>query len=171
MSSSGLDGAHEELRRSLQELQMQQKIDDDGVTLTDRSDGRADTEPSIRVSVPTGSASLSQEQVHLPPIQRYVREGYGFRPQSGASTPLTTASTASPITDPNGLGWPGALISHAIPGMTAHSQPKPSYPRCLRIVSQIHRLPIECHSCRTYATRAEDGICRKNHPGMHRRGS
>lgn len=40
-----------------------------------------------------------------------VREGYGFRPVSGASTPVTAvtqiAEQGSPLPDPNGLGWPG----------------------------------------------------------------
>jgi len=38
-----------------------------------------------------------------------VREGYGFRPVSGASTPVATSQIAeqgTPLPDPNGLGWP-----------------------------------------------------------------
>ncbi|KAG2151873.1 hypothetical protein BD769DRAFT_8244 [Suillus cothurnatus] len=37
-----------------------------------------------------------------------AREGYGFRPPSGISTPLTsrTVETGSPLPDPHGLGWP-----------------------------------------------------------------
>ncbi|KAG1820537.1 uncharacterized protein BJ212DRAFT_1340675 [Suillus subaureus] len=39
-----------------------------------------------------------------------AREGYGFRPASGISTPLTLSSRAveggSPLPDPHGLGWP-----------------------------------------------------------------
>ncbi|KAH7931356.1 GTP cyclohydrolase I [Leucogyrophana mollusca] len=39
-----------------------------------------------------------------------VREGYGFRPTSGISTPVTMpsfgAERGSPLPDPNGLGWP-----------------------------------------------------------------
>lgn len=46
-----------------------------------------------------------------------VREGYGFRPASGTSTPLTesfrAADTGSPLPDPNGLGWPGELTLSA----------------------------------------------------------
>jgi len=44
------------------------------------------------------------------PAWPHVREGYGFRPPSGVSTPLTNpshgAETGSPLPDPNGLGWP-----------------------------------------------------------------
>ena len=41
----------------------------------------------------------------------HVREGYGFRPASGTSTPAKSSvpetGAASPLPDPNGLGWPG----------------------------------------------------------------
>ena len=40
-----------------------------------------------------------------------IREGYGFRPLSGISTPLYTskavARVGTPLVDSNGLGWPG----------------------------------------------------------------
>jgi len=40
----------------------------------------------------------------------HIREGYGFRPSSGVSTPLIASTsgqdTGSPLPDPNGLGWP-----------------------------------------------------------------
>jgi len=43
-------------------------------------------------------------------INSHVRQGYGFRPTSGISTPPTTSShgvdRGSPLPDPNGLGWP-----------------------------------------------------------------
>lgn len=35
-----------------------------------------------------------------------IRDGYGFRPPSGGSTPLNQATTPSAIPDVNGLGWP-----------------------------------------------------------------
>lgn len=38
--------------------------------------------------------------------QHGQREGYGFRPLSGSSTPLMVNGTQSPLPDPNGLGWP-----------------------------------------------------------------
>lgn len=44
----------------------------------------------------------------------HLREGYGFRPVSGASTPVATlpsaSETGSPLPDPNGLGWPGTSL-------------------------------------------------------------
>ncbi|KAJ3484348.1 hypothetical protein NLI96_g5708 [Meripilus lineatus] len=40
----------------------------------------------------------------------HVRDGYGFRPASGISTPIIPSQpalgTSSPLPDPNGLGWP-----------------------------------------------------------------
>ena len=38
--------------------------------------------------------------------ERVRREGYGFRPLSGASTPNVPKGAQSPLPDPNGLGWP-----------------------------------------------------------------
>lgn len=34
------------------------------------------------------------------------KEGYGFRPLSGSSTPQIAKGAQSPLPDPNGLGWP-----------------------------------------------------------------
>ncbi|KAL6309568.1 hypothetical protein BKA93DRAFT_723223 [Sparassis latifolia] len=42
-------------------------------------------------------------------LNPHVREGYGFRPSSGVSTPNIPSSSfesGSPLPDPNGLGWP-----------------------------------------------------------------
>jgi hypothetical protein len=108
-------GHHEQLSQSLQELHLRQSQEQEDTAAlgqqqqqqlpTDRSDGKADSEPSVRAPLhPDGF------QVQLPPpVPRQPREGYGFRPQSGASTPLSpgAASTGTPIADPNGLGWPG----------------------------------------------------------------
>lgn len=50
----------------------------------------------------------SSQQLPVRPPWPHVREGYGFRPPSGASTPITNgAERGSPLPDPNGLGWPG----------------------------------------------------------------
>lgn len=38
--------------------------------------------------------------------QHAQREGYGFRPVSGSSTPRKGMGRESPLPDPNGLGWP-----------------------------------------------------------------
>lgn len=54
------------------------------------------------------SQNESPQQAPVRPPWPHVREGYGFRPPSGVSTPLTTgAESGSPLPDPNGLGWPG----------------------------------------------------------------
>lgn len=49
-------------------------------------------------------------------IRSLSRDGYGFRPSSGTSTPLRYSSQpperASPIPDENGLGWPGEHINY-----------------------------------------------------------
>lgn len=34
------------------------------------------------------------------------KDGYGFRPLSGSSTPQLAKGAQSPLPDPNGLGWP-----------------------------------------------------------------
>ncbi len=58
--------------------------------------------------------------------QRHVdalhkREGYGFRPRSGISTPMYTSKAAtaikagSPLPDANGLGWPGEQLLAPLP--------------------------------------------------------
>jgi len=50
----------------------------------------------------------SPPQAPVRPPWPHVREGYGFRPSSGVSTPLINggAERESPLPDPNGLGWP-----------------------------------------------------------------
>lgn len=66
----------------------------------------------------TSTRGPSSEQALLPSAglarsawTPHVREGYGFRPTSGHSTPLLASTSAkgadSPLPDPNGLGWPG----------------------------------------------------------------
>jgi hypothetical protein len=108
-----MDSSSEVLQRSLEALhirqqEQQQQHDPDSVPLTDRSDGRADSEPSTRVPAHLPAGAHPQDRHGLPPpLSRIGKEGYGFRTQSGASTPYTAASTASPLPDPNGLGWPG----------------------------------------------------------------
>lgn len=49
---------------------------------------------------PSASALSASHSQHV------QREGYGFRPLSGSSTPLMANGTQSPLPDPNGLGWP-----------------------------------------------------------------
>ncbi|KIJ70442.1 hypothetical protein HYDPIDRAFT_77547 [Hydnomerulius pinastri MD-312] len=56
------------------------------------------------------SQNSSPSAAPVRPGWPHVRDGYGFRPPSGVSTPLTIAShgaeRGSPLPDPNGLGWP-----------------------------------------------------------------
>lgn len=53
---------------------------------------------------------LASPGLNRPGVGALVREGYGFRPPSGHSTPLNTSisgvEASSPLPDPNGLGWP-----------------------------------------------------------------
>lgn len=52
---------------------------------------------------PSTSATFSLKTT----AERVRREGYGFRPLSGSSTPNAVPQGAqSPLPDPNGLGWP-----------------------------------------------------------------
>lgn len=46
------------------------------------------------------------------PFKDHLRDGYGFRPASGISTPVigTEKSHGSPLPDTNGLGWPGKQL-------------------------------------------------------------
>ncbi|KAH9938579.1 uncharacterized protein B0H18DRAFT_1112718 [Fomitopsis serialis] len=100
------DGGHSaQLSESLQRLQLRQDTDD--------ADPHHDAESSTR-----GEQGEHSDQV--PPLPSpglgrsawspHVREGYGFRPASGHSTPLLASTSAvgrdSPLPDPNGLGWP-----------------------------------------------------------------
>jgi GTP cyclohydrolase I len=73
-------------------------------------DPRSDNDPAPdNVSSSANASRLSWSQ---------AREGYGFRPASGISTPLTVPSRAvegaSPLPDPHGLGWPGTSQSCCI---------------------------------------------------------
>ncbi|KAL5527571.1 hypothetical protein ACEPAG_6372 [Sanghuangporus baumii] len=56
-----------------------------------------------RLDQHSSSAVTAQHASHSQHVQR---EGYGFRPLSGSSTPLMSDGTQSPLPDPNGLGWP-----------------------------------------------------------------
>ncbi|KAI9574992.1 hypothetical protein HD554DRAFT_2166435 [Boletus coccyginus] len=63
--------------------------------------------------IPRGEAQSVNSQHDSPqqvPVRSpwpHVHDGYGFRPPSGVSTPLTHGiEHGSPLPDPNGLGWP-----------------------------------------------------------------
>ncbi|KZT71597.1 GTP cyclohydrolase I [Daedalea quercina L-15889] len=104
MSALPTDASHGALlSESLQRLQQEQ-------ARTDDADPHHDGEPSTR-----GAGSEQVHSLPSPGLARsawspHVREGYGFRPPSGHSTPLLASTSRmggdSPIPDPNGLGWP-----------------------------------------------------------------
>lgn len=77
-----------------------------------------DADPSYHDDKPPARGAGSEQAPSLPSpgLARsawtpHVREGYGFRPPSGHSTPLLASTSGkgadSPLPDPNGLGWPG----------------------------------------------------------------
>lgn len=56
----------------------------------------------------------------LPPLpvartssRAHIHDGYGFRPPSGVSTPLTSTTTEFLVPDLHGLGWPGESTYHS----------------------------------------------------------
>ncbi|KAI0796591.1 hypothetical protein C8Q75DRAFT_741617 [Abortiporus biennis] len=118
MSQPTDSAAHGEmLSESLRKLQIkeQQSSKTSSVSL---DIGSHDTQ--VDGEQPSRSENADQ-QLHLDPQSPstssarltwnpHVREGYGFRPASGVSTPLLPSSsgvgTSSPLPDPNGLGWP-----------------------------------------------------------------
>ncbi|OBZ76415.1 GTP cyclohydrolase 1 [Grifola frondosa] len=94
-----------QLDESLQRLQM----NEEGI-VADGTDAHVDGVPSPRGGngdQPHESLAASTSHHTWSP---HVREGYGFRPTSGVSTPLHASTSilqaGSPLPDPNGLGWP-----------------------------------------------------------------
>ncbi|KAG2071974.1 GTP cyclohydrolase I [Suillus decipiens] len=85
------------LSNGLRKLELQQSETNPGSNDQGR-DPRPENDPS---SSSASASRLSWSQ---------AREGYGFRPASGISTPLTMSSRTveggSPLPDPHGLGWP-----------------------------------------------------------------
>lgn len=85
------------LSNGLRKLELQQSETNPGSNDQGR-DPRSENDPS---SSSASASRLSWSQ---------AREGYGFRPASGISTPLTMSSRTveggSPLPDPHGLGWP-----------------------------------------------------------------
>ncbi|KAI6128471.1 hypothetical protein EDD16DRAFT_131164 [Pisolithus croceorrhizus] len=103
--------------------------DRDGETPGTESDPAQDTHPSP-------SASPTR------PPWPHVREGYGFRTPSGTSTPQTLASQAgdraSPLPDPNGLGWPAKSTISRL-----HATPAERATREKRMVGAVRTI-LEC---------------------------
>lgn len=73
------------------------------------------------------------------PVRPHPRDGYGFRPPSGVSTPLTTAA-GSPLPDPNGLGWPGTPCFPSPPPQRSISSAKST-------ISRLNATPLERAAC------------------------
>jgi hypothetical protein len=109
MASSASEPHGAVLSESLRRLQLQAASTDSDIshdmideyrdvhTRGDSSDVGGDKDPQI---LPYRASNHTSN----------VREGYGFRPVSGASTPVATTQIAeqgTPLPDPNGLGWPG----------------------------------------------------------------
>lgn len=71
-----------------------------------------------------------------------LREGYGFRPHSGFSSPNTAVapavSTGSPIPDPNGLGWPAKSTVDRL-----HASPAEKAAREERLAGAVKTI-LEC---------------------------
>jgi hypothetical protein len=191
--------SRDDLLQSLQRLHVQQHQQDADdappaqTAISDRSDGRADVEPSTRdlvtttagggregggegveedgsVSSPSSAngpgrvmaaAATANMSISALPrrggIDSPHYEGYGFRPASGTSTPLREGhtamllpvSSASPLPDPNGLGWPGASLTHTRSQSRARMFLKPLQssarslpPRGFNVVRSCHSYPF-----------------------------
>lgn len=78
---------------------------------TDHADPHPDDASSTRGTSNERAPSLPSPGLARSAWTPHVREGYGFRPTSGHSTPLLASTSGmggdSPLPDPNGLGWPG----------------------------------------------------------------
>lgn len=101
--------------------------------------------------IPRGEAQSVNSQHDSPqqvPVRSpwpHVHDGYGFRPPSGVSTPLTHGiEHGSPLPDPNGLGWPGmsALYSLLAPFSNAQNPLQPSLPSLASMLLHKSALPV-----------------------------
>lgn len=73
-----------------------------------------------------------------------IRDGYGFR-SSGVNTPNEIKdSRSSPLPDPNGLGWPGAVQKLAPLFSDMYTALIIGFCSLLE-TSQIHRHASQCH--------------------------
>ena len=111
------------LSDSLRRLQLKEQIPSSLVEPTRRGTAHADDGAQDEQAVDESGPSSPS---HLPRhAHGHVYEGYGFRPTSGAASPLhpPPQGTASPLPDPNGLGWPGErLRSPSAPPPRAHGE-------------------------------------------------
>ncbi|KAF9246912.1 hypothetical protein BU15DRAFT_38958 [Melanogaster broomeanus] len=101
-----MPSSHSELlSNGLRQLELDQQStspqSSNGSTSSHHDISQGETDPAE--ASPNPSPSTTPVRSPRP----HVREGYGFRPPSGVSTPVTSAAErGSPLPDPHGLGWP-----------------------------------------------------------------
>lgn len=130
-------GDSELLSNELRQLELHRATESHSLLVSNDADiprGEADADP-------VSSQHDSPHQVPVRPPWPHVRDGYGFRPPSGVSTPLMNApERGSPLPDPNGLGWPGtALYSSRARVLTT---PQPSLPSLVSMPLHKNVLPV-----------------------------
>lgn len=84
------------------EQREQERREQEGVTVPE-AEGNLESIQSRNKQLEYDQSSTSKLSITHSQVQR---EGYGFRPASGSSTPLKDKGTQSPLPDSNGLGWP-----------------------------------------------------------------
>lgn len=154
MSLDDPAGQHR-LSASLEKLKM---VQDEGSGSGQNLNGN-DAHPHDESALADGPSS------QRPLANPRILEGLGFRPTSGISTPQYSSrpvgkAATSPLPDANGLGWPGKDFCR--PGASVRSD---------RTKSEVHTPPSERDVRGARRTREEDGFCRQDDFGMHRRGS
>lgn len=97
------------LSHSLQQLQLQTEA----AAHAAEERGRSEDMPGKEAHFASSPSSALANRLDRIASSSLIREGYGFRPSSGISTPalneaFTEGERGSPLPDPNGLGWPGA---------------------------------------------------------------
>lgn len=128
------------LSNELRQLELHHATESQSLLASNDTDiPRGEPDPIQSVS----SQNDSPQQVPVRPPWPHVREGYGFRPPSGVSTPLTDgAQSGSPLPDPNGLGWPGTLCSLSISYSVVHNSHQPSLPSLVSMLLHQSVLPV-----------------------------
>ncbi|KAI0921285.1 hypothetical protein AcW1_004693 [Taiwanofungus camphoratus] len=109
---------------SLQRLKLREQV------LASQSE---DADPHVEgeLSATRGGNDEQNQVLPSPSLSRsawspHAREGYGFRPPSGVSTPLNApisgVGASSPLPDPNGLGWPAKSTVSRLSATPAEKQ-------------------------------------------------
>lgn len=86
--------------------------------------------------------SLQHDSPHQVPARPHVHDGYGFRPPSGVSTPLTNTGSSSPLPDPNGLGWPGTVCH-----LTTSCSTTENFSSAKSTISRLNASSLERAAC------------------------